>query len=207
MRGYFFLGLDLTLVFVSLWIHDYARVWTARRCGDMDAASRQRSADNPFARVDWIGSVLLPLFLLFRRFPVLGWTKPLDVDPDKLRRPQRDGVLIALAGPAANLLLTLAGIGLVRGLQAAGLFPSRELGNLLISFCQANACLTVFNLLPIPPLAMSAAAELLLQGDALTAFEEIKPYGFILLLAGVYFNFFDFLTRPVTRLVMSLLGF
>ncbi len=74
-----------------------------------------------FARVDWIGSVLLPAFLLFRRLPVLGWVKPLELDLDKLRRPGRDGLLIAVAGPVANLLLALAGIGVFLGLNAAGL--------------------------------------------------------------------------------------
>ena len=72
---------------------------------------------------------------------------------------------------------------------------------------QVNAMLAAFNLLPIPPLAGASAVELFLDGDALTAFEEIKPYGFILILAGVYFNFFDFVTQPVSRLVYSLLGF
>ena len=179
----------------------------AGRCGDVEAASRQRSVDNPFARVDWIGSVLVPVFMLLRHMPVLGWVKPLELDLEKLRRPCRDGLLIALAGPAVSLLLALAGGGLVLGLNAAGVFPSGHAGNLLIAFCQVNAVLAAFNLLPIPPLAGASAVELFLDGDALTAFEEIKPYGFILILAGVYFNFFDFITQPVSRLVYSLLGF
>jgi Zn-dependent protease len=207
VKRYFFLGLNFAIVLFSLWLHDKVRVWMARRCGDPEVASRQRSADNPFARVDWIGSVLLPLFLLWRGLPVLGWVKPLELKLENLRRPCRDGLLVALAGPATNLLLALAGIGLALGLQAAGLFPSQQLGNLLVSFGLANACLAVFNLLPIPPLAGSAAVELFLDGDALTAFEEIKPYGFVLLLVGAYLNFFDFITVPVTRLVMAIMGF
>lgn len=176
-------------------------------CGDPEAASRQRSADNPFARVDWIGSVLLPMFMLFRRLPVLGWVKPLELDLDKLRRPCRDGLLIAAAGPVANFLLLLAGIGVFRGLNAAGLLTSPFLIQVLPNFCLANACLGAFNLLPIPPLAGASAAELFLNDDALSAYEDIKPYGFILLLAGAFLNFFDFLTVPLTRLVMSVLGF
>ena len=207
MKRYFFLGLNLFIVIFSLWVQDKARVWMARRCGDLEVASRQRSADNPFARVDWIGSVLLPLFLLFRGLPVLGWTKPLELNLDNLRRPRRDGLLIAVAGPAANLLLALAGSCLFLGLNSAGLLTSPFLLQVIPTFCLANACLAVFNLLPIPPLAAADAAELLLNGDALSAFEDIKPYGFILLLAGAFFNFFDFLTLPVSRLVNSLLGF
>jgi Zn-dependent protease len=207
VKGYFFIGLDLVVVIFSLWVQDRVRVSLAGRLGDPDAASRQRSAENPFARVDWIGSLLLPAFLLLRRLPVLGWVKPLELDLDKLRRPCRDGLLIALSGPAASLLLALAGCALVLGLQAGGVFPSQSLGNLLVSFCLVNANLAVFNLLPIPPLAGAAAAELFLGGDALTAFEEIKPYGFLLLLAGAYLNFFDFITQPVTRLVFAVLGF
>ena len=207
MKRYLFLGLNFGLVSFSLWVHDKARVWAARRCGDLEAASRQRQADNPFARVDWIGSALLPFFLLFRGLPVLGWVKPLDLDFDKLRRPRRDGLLIAAAGPLANFLLTLAGIGVIWVLNAAGWMTSPFLLQVLPFFCLANACLGVFNLLPIPPLAGGAAAELFLDGDALSAFEDIKPYGFILLLAGAFFNFFDFITVPLSRLVNSLLGF
>ncbi len=207
MKRYFFLGLNFAMVMISLWIHDKARVWAARRCGDVDAASRQRQADNPFARVDWIGSALLPFFLLFRGLPVLGWVKPLELDLEKLRRPCRDGLLIAAAGPVANLLLALAGIGVTRGLNAAGWLTSPFLLQVLPFFCLANACLGVFNLLPIPPLAGGSAAELFLDGDALSAFEDIKPYGFILLLAGAFFNFFDFITVPLSRLVNSALGF
>ena len=176
-------------------------------CGDREAALRQRSADHPLARVDWIGSVLLPMFMLFRRLPVLGWVKPLELDLDKLRRPCRDGLLIAAAGPVANLLLSLAGIALFRGLNAAGFMTSPFLIQVLPNFCLANACLGAFNLLPIPPLAGASAAELFLDGDALTAFEEIKPYGFLLLLVGAYMNFFDFITQPVTRLLYAVLGF
>jgi len=92
-------------------------------------------------------------------------------------------------------------------LNAAGLMTSPFLLQVLPGFCLANACLGIFNLLPIPPLAGASAVELFLDGDALTAFEEIKPYGFILILAGVYFNFFDFVTIPLGRLVNALLGF
>jgi Zn-dependent protease len=178
-----------------------------RRLGDTQAASRQKSAENPFARVDWIGSVLLPFFLVFRGQPVLGWTKPLEIKLENLRRPRRDGLLIAASGPAANLLLALAGIGTHLGLKVAGFSLPPMLLQMLISFCRINACLAVFNLLPIPPLAGAAAAELFLDGDALSAFEDIKPYGFILILVGVYFNFFDFITIPLGRLVNGLLGF
>ncbi len=206
MKRYFFMGLNLAVVFFSLWLHDRFRAWMAGRLGDPEAVSRQRSPENPFARVDWIGSVLLPFYLLFRGLPVLGWTRPLEIDQDKLKRPRRDGLLIAAAGPAANLLLALVGIGVCLGLRAAGSMPSDQLGNLLISFCLLNVNLMIFNILPIPPLAGSIAAEIFLDGDALSAFEDIKPYGFILLLAGVYFSFFSFLTTPVNRLVMAILG-
>jgi Zn-dependent protease len=207
VKSYFFLGLNLSAVIFSLWVHDKFRLWLAGRCGDPEVADRQRSAENPFSRVDWIGSVLLPLFLLYRGLPVLGWVKPLEPDLDKLRRPLRDGLLIALAGPAAHLALALAGIALVRGLQAGGAFPASSWGNSLLAFCLVNANLAVFNLLPIPPLAGASAVEIFLDGDALSAFEDIKPYGFLLLLVGAYLNFFDFITTPVTRLVYSVLGF
>ncbi|MDD8013413.1 MAG: site-2 protease family protein [Acidobacteriota bacterium] len=207
MKRIFILGSNLAIAVFSLWVHDRVRVWMAGRCGDTEAASRQRSADNPFARIDWIGSVLLPLYLLFRGLPILGWVKPLELDLEKLRHPRRDGLLIAASGPVANLLLALAGIGAFLGLNAAGLLKSPFLLQVLPFFCLANVCLGVFNLLPIPPLAGGVAAELFLYDDALSAYEDIKPFGFILLLVGAFFNFFNFITMPLTWLVNSLLGF
>ena len=207
MRRLFYLGLNFIIVVLSLWLHDKSRIWIARRLGDRDAAARQQSPENPFARIDWIGSVLLPFFLLFRGLPVLGWTKPLEIDLDNLKRPRRDGILIAVSGPATHLMLALAGIGAVLGLRGAGILPPPQVLQVLVFFCLSNASLAVFNLLPIPPLAAAAAAEIYLNGDALSAFEDIKPYGFLLLLAGAYFNFFDFLTTPLTLLVRSILGF
>ena len=206
MRRLLDLGLRLAIVVFSLWLHDRVRVWMAGRCGDREAASRQRSPENPFARVDWIGCVLLPAFLIFRGQPVLGWTRPLELDADKLPRPRLDALRVALAGPTVNLLLAMAGIGVFRGLNAAGLLTSPFLMQILPFFCLANACLAAFNLLPIPPLAVSTAAEQFLGGDALSSFEDIKPFGFLLLLAGVYFNFFDFLTIPLGRMVNAMLG-
>ena len=179
----------------------------AARLGDNEAASRQRSAENPFACVDWIGSILLPAFLIVRGQAILGWTRFLDLDHDRLRRPCRDGLLVAASGPLANLFLALAGIAACRGLAVAGLMGSQFFSHVVPFFCAANASLAVFNLLPIPPLAASMAAELFLEGDALSAFEDIKPYGFLLLLAGAYLNFFDFITMPLNRLVYSLMGF
>jgi len=207
VRRLFNLGLNLGLVLLSLWLHDKARVWAARRCGDSEAAARQRSPENPLARVDWIGSVLLPAFLIFRSQPVLGWTRLLDLNEDRLRSPRRCGLGIALAGPLANLLLAALGVVLFRSLAASGWLTSPYLLKALPFFCLANANLAVFNLLPIPPLAATMAVEPLLGGDALSSFEDIRPFGFLLLLAGVYFNFFDFLTVPIGRLVNSLLGF
>ena len=200
------LGLKLAIVFFSLWLHHMARVWMAGRCGDREAASRRLWSENAFARIDWIGSVLLPAFLIFRGQPVLGWTRPLELDAENLPRPRLDALRVALAGPAVNLLLALAGIGVFRGLNAAGLLTSPFLMQILPFFCLANACLAAFNLLPIPPLAASIAAEQFLGGDALSSFEDIKPFGFLLLLAGVYFNFFDFLTIPLGWLVNAMLG-
>lgn len=178
----------------------------AARLGGGEAASRQRSTDNPFARVDWIGSILLPAFLIVRRQAILGWTRFLDLDIERLRHPRRDGLLVAASGPLSNLFLALIGIAACRGLAAAGLMGSPFLSHILPFFCSTNASLAVFNLLPIPPLAAGMAAEVFLEGDALSAFEDMKPYGFLLLLAGAFFGFFDFITIPVGRLVYSLLG-
>ncbi|NOZ65205.1 MAG: site-2 protease family protein, partial [Alphaproteobacteria bacterium] len=112
-----------------------------------------RVSFNPFVHVDLFGTVLLPIILLMSGAPFLfGYAKPVPVNFSRLNNPRRDMVLVALAGPAANILLVICAALL---LHIVGFLPAMAgdwlLKNIFFAI-QINAVLAAFNMLPIPPL-------------------------------------------------------
>ena len=89
-------------------LHEYAHGWVAYRCGDPTAKLQGRLTMNPLAHIDPFGTVILPLLCL--AMPggfLLGWAKPVPIDPRRMRQPRRDMALVAAAGPAMNLALAI----------------------------------------------------------------------------------------------------
>ena len=154
----------LVLVF-SVVFHEYAHGWTAWKLGDPTARDRGRLTLNPIPHIDPMGSILVPLLLSFTGSIILGWAKPVPVDPARLNNPLDDHPKVAAAGPLSNLLLALVSavlLGLVfavwgvpgsgnpGGVEASGLqsffFEMFKMGILI------NVVLALFNLVPLPPL-------------------------------------------------------
>ncbi len=109
----FYVGLVILLTF-----HELAHGWVAWKCGDPTAKSLGRLSLNPLVHIDPIGTVLLPLFMIFgpssmTRFAI-GWAKPVPFNPANLRNRWRDEMLIAMAGPAMNLILAIALVAFAR---------------------------------------------------------------------------------------------
>ena len=130
-------GLIQYLMLVSLLtFHEFAHAWTALKCGDDTARLQGRVSLNPLVHIDPIGTVLLPLLMIFvpgaGRF-MIGWAKPVPFNYHNLGSPQRDEVLISMAGPGMNLLLA---IGLVALAKVMLLSHSGEAADL---FLQAAA--------------------------------------------------------------------
>src|SRR5271155_2819233 len=124
----FYLGLVVLLTF-----HEFAHAWTAWKCGDDTARLQGRLSLNPLVHIDPIGTVLLPLVMIFAsptvgRF-LIGWAKPVPFNPANLRNRWRDEMLIAMAGPAMNVILAVA---LVAFARVALMFNSAEAISLLL---------------------------------------------------------------------------
>jgi Zn-dependent protease len=150
-------GLLVYFCFIPvLTFHEFAHAWTAWKCGDDTAKSLGRVSLNPVRHMELIGTVVLPLVAIFLQMSgsvlggfIIGWGKPVPVNPHNLRRPRIDDTLIALAGPASNILLAFILMGVARFGQLTHSEPLIELGLLLV---QINLILAFFNMLPIPPL-------------------------------------------------------
>ena len=100
----------VTLV-ILLTFHEFGHAWMASKCGDDTAKSEGRVSLNPLVHIDPIGTVLLPLMMIFLPSGIgsflLGWAKPVPVNLANLRNPKVDDILITMAGPWMNLLLAV----------------------------------------------------------------------------------------------------
>ena len=161
---------------VAIVFHEVAHGWAARALGDPTAAEQRRLSLNPLRHVDPVGTVILPLGLALSGAPVFGWAKPVPVRADRLREPRSGMMLVALAGPATNLLLAgvaAVGLGLAGG---EGLAAAFFRGALLI-----NVFLAVFNLLPLPPFDGGHVVQGLLPRPLALRWAAFSRYGFLLL--------------------------
>jgi len=167
-----YLGLVILLTF-----HEFGHAWVALKCGDDTAKLQGRVSLNPLVHIDPIGTVLLPLIMLFTpvgRF-LIGWAKPVPVNLYNLRYPNRDDILVTMAGPGMNLLLAVALVALAR---VGVLIHVPELVDLGGSMAQLSLLLCFFNLIPIPPLDGSRVLRVL-TGMSWDAYASFARFGFI----------------------------
>jgi Zn-dependent protease len=172
---------------IAIVFHEVAHGRVAHALGDPTARDRNRLSFNPIEHVDPVGTLLVPLGLALAHLPVFGWAKPVPVVASRLRNPRRDMVIVALAGPAMNLLLALTAALLLAGfiLLWRG-DPSASIGLLvvenLVNFVRINVFLAVFNLLPIPPFDGGHVVEGLLPRSLARQYGQIARYGFPVML-------------------------
>jgi Zn-dependent protease len=164
---------------VLLTFHEFAHAWMAWKLGDDTARLQGRLSLNPVVHIDPIGTVLLPLFMIFAsptvgRF-LIGWAKPVPFNPANLRNRWRDEMLIAMAGPAMNIILAVA---LVAFARVALMFGSGELTDLFLQTAGLSLMLCFFNLIPIPPLDGSHVMRNL-SGMSYETYSNLCRFGFI----------------------------
>src|SRR5262245_7442018 len=183
-------GLVAYLCFIPvLTLHEFAHAWVAWKCGDDTAKNLGRVSINPIVHMEVIGTVVLPLLAIFLQSSgsvlgsfIIGWGKPVPVDPSNLRKPRRDDTLIALAGPGMNLVLAflLTGVAILglllekQGVGHAG-YLMKETAQRLV---EVNLFLAFFNLIPIPPLDGSHVIKNLINMSYET-YWKLTQYGFI----------------------------
>jgi Zn-dependent protease len=181
---------------VAIILHEISHGVVALWCGDDTAKRAGRLTLNPVPHIDPFGSLILPAMGALAGLPVIGYAKPVPVNPQLLRHPRRDMVLVSLAGPTTNfLLMTIAALA-ARFLVAQG----RGLGGALdastsdlvveivFSFAVVNLLLGLFNLLPIPPLDGSALLERALPKEWLPTWYRFRPYGLAFIFVLVFFT-------------------
>ena len=167
---------------IAIVFHEVAHGWAARWLGDPTAQEQRRLSFNPFRHVDPVGTILLPLGLALAHAPVFGWAKPVPVDARRLREPRSGMMLVALAGPAMNILLaTVSALALGLVLQDTG-NTEGFLATVLVQFILINVFLALFNLLPIPPFDGGHVVEGLLPRPLAAQYGKIARFGFPMLI-------------------------
>jgi Zn-dependent protease len=194
-------------VLFAITLHEAAHGYAARRFGDNTAWNMGRVTLNPLKHIDPFGTILLPLILVLIGSPIiLGAAKPVPVRFGNLRNPKRDMIWVALAGPAANLVMAFAwgvGLYLLGGLGVTEPF--------FLKMCQGgvliNIVLFAFNLFPLPPLDGGRILVGLLPIKQAMLVSRIEPFGFFIVIALVFTGIVNTLwMQPVMAITYSVLN-
>jgi Zn-dependent protease len=203
------LFLGLVVLLVSLTVHEAAHAWSADRLGDPTARALGRLSLNPAVHVDPIGTILFPLIAMATNLPLIGWAKPVPVNPARLGGNWRQKfMVIAAAGPASNLVLATC-IAIVLRIAPIGDIDVDatsivwRIVQALALAVQLNVFLALFNMVPVPPLDGGNVLAGLLTGPMARAFDQLRPWGFLILyglmLTGVLWTIID----PPASLLLS----
>jgi|TARA_B100000378_G_scaffold256047_1_gene233510 Zn-dependent protease len=165
------------LVF-ALVFHEFSHAWVANKLGDPTARYSGRLTLNPLAHLDPFGSLMI-LFVGF------GWAKPVPVDSRYLANPRVDMMKIAIAGPAANLLLAFVGGTIIRSGLVSG-----SITLMILLFTQINIMLAVFNMIPIPPLDGSQIFSGIMSRKNPELVYKLQMYGPQILLGLIMIGYF-----------------
>lgn len=217
---------DLILYFVafifSLSVHESAHAVTSYWFGDDTAQLQGRISLNPMVHIDPIGTLAIPLlgFLTIASGlpPLIGWAKPVDVNPLRWRNKDLANITVSAAGPISNLILAVIcfiplKVMLLQGTVAQSfmqggrfnlVMPMTEQADWLIPICTflsvmllLNVSLAVFNLIPIPPLDGSHVLETLMPESFRPLYDQIKPYSFFILIGLMWLGVFSYIFTPV----------
>jgi Zn-dependent protease len=210
----------LPIIF-AVTFHEAAHGFVAYRLGDDTARRAGRLSLNPINHVDPFGTVLLPAMLYVASGFLFGYAKPVPVNFGRLRHPRRDTVLVALAGPATNVLLAIVSALLFYMVDSTPAGVADWLARNLVNSLQINAVLCVFNMLPFPPLDGGRVAVGILPGFLARPLARVEPYGMLILMLifvvsyaavrmGLGFNLLGWLigvpTQELIRFVLTITG-
>jgi Zn-dependent protease len=193
-------------VLFAITVHEAAHGYVARMLGDNTAYVLGRVTLNPVKHIDPLGTIVIPLGMVILTGFMFGWAKPVPVDWGSLRKPKRDMIWVAAAGPGVNLVMAVVWALVYRTLSVTGVQE-----NFFYLVAQAgisvNLVFMALNLLPIPPLDGGRIVSGLLPTRMSIAYSRIEPYGLMILLVLMFTGALSFLLRPMHQMGAGIVRF
>lgn len=192
---------------LAITVHEFTHGYVAYRLGDPTAKAAGRLTFNPISHLDLVGTIVLVLTQM------IGWAKPVPVDPRYLRNPRKDMLWISLGGPAANLVtaavlsVVLHSLIFLTGghVGKVGAFFLGPLAQIIFEGIKINVLLAIFNIIPVPPLDGAKILEGLLPRKQAYQFSQLEPYGFIILVVLLFSGAVNYVILPPFLFIMRLL--
>lgn len=198
-----FIVFIIFILLYSIILHELAHGWIAYKLGDSTPKLAGRLTLNPFAHIDLVGTIILPLFLLIisRGSIALGFAKPVPINPYNFKNPKKDVMWVGIAGPLANILLALFFILLIKlNISSSFLYMIFSYGIFI------NLLLAIFNLLPIPPLDGSKVVASFLSPRQAYLYLKSEMIGIIIIFILIYLGFLQGFIFPIIKSIFYLAG-
>ncbi len=212
----------MVVLLLAISSHEAGHAWMSHKYGDDTAYMLGRVTLNPVAHTDPIGTLLLPIIgFIFgamggalASIPLIGWGKPTPVNPRNWTKYKQANVMVSIAGILANLALATIGFVIFKALLEYGVFTQASLSGdgllrifalLLWYMIFLNVSLAVFNLMPFPPLDGSKVLATFLPASFQPILDMLEQFGFLILMALIYFGIVGLIMYPFRVLVQYLL--
>lgn len=195
---------------LAIILHEVAHGYIAEQFGDPTARLLGRLTLNPLKHLDPIGTIAIFIF-------GFGWARPVPVNPGNFRRPRRDMIWVAMAGPMTNFLLAIVSALLLYGLgilDASSMATSHTYAQVTVPVkmmagfsLYINVLLGTFNLIPVPPLDGGRILSGILPEKQAQQLSRLEPFGFVLILFLVFFtDIWSVVLGPIIHMLVVLLA-
>jgi Zn-dependent protease len=187
-------------VLFAITLHEVAHGWVANLLGDPTAKMLGRLTINPIKHIDPIGTILVPLMMLYFGGFIFGWAKPVPINSRNFKHLRRDSALVAAAGPLSNFIMACfwAAVLHLGGSFHLGISLMAQIGITI------NLILGVLNLIPIPPLDGSRVVSSLLPPRIAYYYSRLEPYGFFILLGFYFIGLLSLIMDPILHFLLGI---
>ena len=195
-------------ILLAITLHEAAHGWVAEKLGDPTARNLGRISINPIKHIDPIGTVVVPLFLATVSPFVMGWAKPVPIEPRYFKSPLLDMALVAVAGPVSNFFM--ACMWAIFIVLAGSLFDYSKLLTFLLTMGKngmiINVVLMVLNLLPIPPLDGGRVVAGILPQSLVLPYMKLERYGMVIILLLLVSGVLGKIMWPIVLHFIKIIG-